>query len=182
MSCVLDKSATAAAMFGVFRHEERRGRRRAGARAHAGSSAPHYPARGADRQADRSQADRKRRPSPTSSTASAPACSSSTRYGRIIHANAAGRAILPRPCHAIVSVEERVEAAPQPDFFADAPDGEQRAGDVGRRRGAGVVADGQPLVGGAEDRLAGEHERRAAASECTWTGVVCADRGAARFP
>ena len=93
VSAVLDKSATSAAMFGVFRHE-RDGLVDDATRERMRLIVPHI--RRAvliGRMIDLQDMPRPR-PSPTPSMASAPACSWSTRRGRIVHANASGHAML----------------------------------------------------------------------------------------
>ena len=56
--------------------------------------------------------------------------------------------------YSALRAHQRVQPAPQPGLLADAAYREQRARDVGRGRVAGVVADGEAFVGGAENRLA----------------------------
>src|SRR6478609_8422879 len=75
---------------------------------------------------------------------------------------------------------QRVQPAPQPGLLADAAYREQRARDVGRGRVAGVVADGEAFVGGAENRLAGEDEGGQAERVDLHRGPL-PDRGAAGF-
>ena len=71
--------------------------------------------------------------------------------------------------------QQGVEAPDQADSLRCGPDREQRARDVRRGRGAGVVPDHQSLVGECEDDLGGDDEV-GSRTECTWVPATVAPR------